>query len=248
MRIRLLLSLAVAAAAAAPLGLAGPAVASSDGVQGIGAYGAFGSPSFRSSPPLPSQYEAAYELAGSFSTVKLTTKFVVPDLKKCGTAKRAIAPAVATSQAAVGLFVGCVRGKAHYFPVFRIGGPKVTKYSSSAAHAGDQIVLTETGNSTQVSVSLIDKTHPGVSHTRTGPGTPSFGNLEIGDSAWGKGPWGVPDFGVITFSASKLNGHPFGSQSGLVRFNMVNSSATLQIKTTPFASDHESFKTDFKHS
>jgi hypothetical protein len=229
---RSFLSLTAAAAGTASLGLAGPALAASKGPF---------------SPPQPSTYQAGYVIQSSgFSPLKLTTTFVVPKLKDCSHKNKAIAPAIFAGEAGgVGLFVGCQNGKARYFPVFRIGS-NITKFVSSHAQPGDKIVLTITGNTTHFTASVVDKTRSGVSHKLTGLGQSFFPDPAVVDTQWRN--WPVPDFGVIKFSASKINGHPFGSELGVTRYNLVKSGSTVQIKTGPFGSDKESFKTTFEHS
>lgn len=141
--------------------------------------------------------------------------------------------------------MGCVKGKARYYPSFIVNGRHGT-YPSAAARPGDKIVLHENCNSKMCSLSLVDKTFPDVNTALTGIGAASFSGAGVGDMSFSGLP--IPNFGKVTFSNSTLNGHAFRLAPGLARFNMVNSSMTLQIKTSRFATDGESFKTIFEHS
>lgn len=195
---------------------------------------------------------AGYDSAGSGMTrVNLTTATVVPRIRKCSRQNNAVTPSVAAFNArsgvsAVGMFVGCQNGKARYFPIFDVDGA-VKQYRALAARPGDKLVLHVDWTSTSASVSLVDKTHPGVSKTLMGPGSSSFTGASVGESVAPKDP-PIPDFGSERFSKSILNGKALGVAPHLERFNMVNASSVLQIKTGPIASNNESFTTTFKHS
>jgi hypothetical protein len=57
----------------------------------------------------------------------------------------------------------------------------------------------------------------------------------------------VPNFGKLTFSHARLDGQPFGGAPGLVQYDRYRHS-TLQISTSPFKSDQETFTTVYHHA
>lgn len=267
---RIALSLVSAVALAAPLGLAGSAAAAPLGhVGGLTGDGLGHSASPISSPtPEPSPAWAGYYLDDGYSPATLTTTITVPRVKKCTSATRAIVAGVGAdafrssseSFDLAGVFVGCLGGKARYFPVIVIRNTE-KDYASVKISPGDTVVVSLTGGSSSSTASVVDKTHKSASEKRTGPGLEEFGSPAIFD--W---PWylaganeegnlaGVPDFGTLHFSASKYAGQPFNSSTysgqvvGYSRYKGFNKPVKLEIKTSPFASDNESFTTVFKHS
>jgi hypothetical protein len=246
LRIRLTSSLGVAALAA-PLGFAAPALASSVRFEtGAGKH-------LRGAHTKSSPFMAGYEsTAPSPTATSVTTTLVVPTVKNCGTTKKVIIPFVATDAgmtgAAVGLDIHCRNGKVIYFPIFNTGHSPNKAFAHARAHPGDTVVLSLRWNSTRLSLAVVDKTHPSVTRKLTAPGsTSSFSDAAIGDSIIGKDV-PVPDFGKVTFTKSKINGHALGLAPGLTRVDLVNMSDVLQIKTGPIRSDNRSFTTTFKHS
>lgn len=190
------------------------------------------------------------------SSVSATTTFKVPKLR-CGKRRnRAIAPAVG---ALVGpnvgvprlweaaMFVGCRGGKAHYWPELVVRG-RIKNYPAKAAHAGDTIVLrleSETGD-----VSAVDETHRfKVSRTvAIARGGHSVQSAWIGDEGWLNSHGyleGAPDFGTLTYSSSRLYGHPLGQSNFVERENRTS---VGQINTGPLFSGGKAFRTYFKHS
>jgi hypothetical protein len=95
---------------------------------------------------------------------------------------------------------------------------------------------------------VVDKTHPSVTRNLTGAGSSSFSDAGVGDSIIGEHAPPVPDFGKLNFFKSKINGRALGLASELTRDNLVSSSDVLEIKTSPLASNKESFTTTFEHS
>lgn len=147
-----------------------------------------------------------------------------------------------------GLFVGCKNGKAHLFPVLVVDG-KEKNYTAVRVHPGDMVKVQVARSASKVTVSLLDKKHK-IKLTRHGAGGTADVAPLLGDDYWkAKGrAVGVPDFGALAFSHSLLNGSPFGKSSSATRYDRVNKKGTVQIETTRFAKNHESFKTIFKHS
>jgi Peptidase A4 family len=242
LRIRLIFSLGAAALAAA-LGLAAPTFASSMHFQTGAGKGLRGT--HTENNPSTAGYETN---SLSASTISMTTTFVVPAVKHCGNARKAIIPFIGSGNGDVGLDLHCRHGKVINFPIFAADG-HIKADAAAHAHPGDTIVLRLTWNATRLSLYVIDTTHPSVTRTLTGAGSSSsFTDAAIGDSVIGSPPPPVPDFGKVTFTKSKINGRALGLTPGLIRDNLVNSSHVLQIKTGPIASNNESFTTTFKHS
>jgi hypothetical protein len=148
---------------------------------------------------------------------------------------------------AAGEFLGCARGKARYFPALAINGSSKL-YRRLAARAGDTVVLKLTINSTKTEVSVADKTTKSASKKLTAAGG-TGGVCWAGDApvSSNRGLLGVPNFGTLTFSHTVLNGQPLGTESPLRQYDRYRGK-TLQIKTSRFAGDEETFKTTFKHS
>ena len=255
MRKRSLLS-ASAIGAFGLLGFAGPASASSWPVfRGLfhPRAAVAGTPRASSAPAAPSPYAAGYLSNTAYPSLNLTTTFVVPKVK-CGHTNSVVAAGMTTISSGGGpvgeqgvlLLIGCKSsGSPFYIPAVSTGS---TAQRGHAAHPGDTVVLHETASASSVSVSFADKTHPTANMKLTGTGAPFFSPAieELKDSS-GSTSYPIPNFGKITFTKSKLNHQPFGL-SPVNRVDMVNSSAVVQIATSPFASDNESFKTTFKHS
>lgn len=245
MRIRSALPFAAAAALAAPVGLAGPALASSGGRSSV--------------VKTKSTTFAGYHALHAASSMTVSTKVVVPSLK-CTKASRAIAPGASfltvSSASAAELFVGCSKGKAQFYPSLVINGTR-HNYPSLHAHPGDAVALTVSENASGTTASVVDSTHKSVKKTVKGSGTMQpLTDPMIGDFPWFKSsssmkPEGVPDFGKLGFSASMINGATVGSYSSgtLFQVSRYNSTlTTLQIAAGKLAGDNASFKTVFKHS
>lgn len=147
-----------------------------------------------------------------------------------------------------GLFVGCQNGKASLFPVLVVDG-KEKNYRADRVAPGDTVKVQVSRSASRVVVSLVDKAHK-IKLRRHGAGFTADVAPLLGDDYWkAKGrAAGVPHFGTLNFSHSLLNGSPFGKSSAATRYDRVNKKGTLQIETTAFAKNHESFKTIFKHS
>lgn len=238
MRKRFLIPLAAVAALAAPLGLAALALAHS----GV--------------PTKKSTGFAGYDLNTKFSgpsvNQNVTATITVPKLKctKTNTAIGVNAGLFEDSRgnpSSGGLFVGCVKGKARYYPFLTINGHKTT-YPGTVAHVGDEVTVEADVNSTETVAEVFDHTHF-FDKSKTGaPYTSFVGFPWIGDRPWKTthGVEGVPNFGKITFSTATTNGAPFGDQPHLQRFNRYMGS-TLQISTGNFGASEMMFSTVFKH-
>jgi hypothetical protein len=242
----------LAAAVTASVGLGGPAAAASPRHIAFRLVDAGGSGSSRSVAAVPNQFFGGYASTTGAPSMNVTSTFVVPRIKRCGHTNRGIAAVVGGDHTiggttSAGLFVGCVNGKARYFPVLDLDG-NVKRYRSAAVRAGDRVVLSAKENSVQAAVSLVDMTRSSTTK-RLAAGTGSFKDFAVGDEGWTSSSmtWGVPDFGTLRFSKSKLNGHPLGSVA-LTRYDKTDTVGTVQIKTSPLASDKETFKTVFVHS
>lgn len=236
---RCLLPLAAAAAFAAPLGLAAPALAHSG------------------APTKKSTRFAGYDLNTKFSgpavNKDVTATIIVPKLK-CTKTNRAIGVNAGlfedsmSNPSSGGLFVGCVNGKARYYPFLTINGHKTT-YPGTVAHVGDEVTVEADVNPTETEAEVFDHTQ-GWDKSKTGATYSHFvGWPWIGDRPWKTthGTEGVPNFGKITFSTATIVGAPFGDRPHLTRFNRYKGS-TLQISTGNFASSEMTFSTVFKHS
>lgn len=201
-----------------------------------------------SAPATPSSFIAGYGSDTTFPSLNLTTTFVVPKVK-CGHKTRELGVGITTlspgGPQAVLLVTGCQGGTSIYVPVV---ATSATRKRGRAAHPGDKVVLHEKANSTSEALSFVDKTHPKATTKLTTTGDTSFSPAiaDYKNTSNGSG-YPIPNFGKITFTNTKLNGQPFGT-TPLTRFEMVNSSTVIQIATSPFASNNESFKTTFKHS
>jgi hypothetical protein len=173
----------------------------------------------------------------------------------CGKANQAIVPSVgvftspSNNFSAADMFVGCTGGKALYFPVLVMNSKPTRHKTGAKAHPGDKIVLKASVNATRTVLTTLDKTTK-IKRTLTGPGSTTLAYPSVGDdghSTKSTGLWGVPKFRTLKFSQTVLNGQPFASSPDLVQWDRYRGT-TLQIKTSLFGSDQETFKTVFKHS
>jgi hypothetical protein len=224
----------------------------------------------------PSPDYAGYVIGQDFTSGALTTTVVVPRIKHCTRATRAIVPGAGVLAGnsntntggldLAGVFVGCLQGKARYFPIPVLQGHE-KDYSTVKIQPGDKVVLSAGGNSTSSRVSIVDKTHKGANENRVGPSVNEVNSPAVFDWPWVQGvflllggqpppPVGVPNFGKVHFSASAFARKPLNSSnyaSVVYAFNrysysqQTGSPEFLQIATTPFASDDESFTTVFEH-
>jgi hypothetical protein len=247
MRVRPLVVLAALATAA--LVLATPALAST-AARALG--GLRGGPAFRGATT--STTFAGYEIGAIDGPSNMTTTIVLPKLN-CGTTDQAIYPSVgayfdlgSSDFSSAGMFVGCIGGKAQYWPVLQVNGVE-HDYPTLIAKKGDTVVLKYSMKSGATKVSVTDKTTKSASKKLTGTGVTETGFPWAGDVAWHTGLGaleGVPKFGTLTFSHTVFVGVPFETD-GPTQFNRYSGS-TLQISTGSFASDEETFKTTFHHS
>ena len=271
---RLILSSVSALVVAGSLGFVGAAGAAPLGHLSGLTWGSSALRAGRSSSPSTEKnpYYAGYYLESSASSGTVTSTITVPRVKSCTAATRAIVPGtgiVVTNSKTewidvAGVFVGCVKGHASYYPVL-LEHNKEKNYSSVKIQAGDKVVMTVSTSAASSALSVVDKTHKSASKKLTGAGVTGVDSPAIFDWPWFTGgllvgpepsPARVPNFGNVQFSASKFAGQPFDSStnaSNLVRYvryayNFVSGEVgKLQITANPFSSA-TSFKTIYKHS
>jgi hypothetical protein len=256
MRIRNAVSVAAPVAAALALASsasASPAIGGAARPQVLGSNAA-------SHSGIPNPFFAGWAVAGGDGRFTETATIVLPKLK-CGKAQQAIDPDVGTdinansSADSAGVFVGCVGGKARYFPAFTVEGT-FKNFPKLKAKAGDKVVLKEVINTARPGkLSVVDKTTKSASKTVTIPAVTDTDHPWVGDDAWSKNGgmtlWPVPHFGTITFSHTRFLGEQmrkFFPHHEMAAFDRYKSPSTLQIKTGKWASDLETFKTVFHHS
>ena len=149
------------------------------------------------------------------------------------------------------LYLACTStGVASYYPSLLVNGT-ARDVTSDVAHAGDRIELAVSQSDSQVTVSVIDLTHT-FNATSNGGGSGTSEGITVGDfpAVSGATTAGVPNFGTLTFTATLVNGYPFGSATpGLQTDNLyASSTSALDIQTTYSATNREAFTTVFKHS
>jgi hypothetical protein len=195
-------------------------------------------------------------IGSSQTGVTMTATIVLPKLK-CGAEPHAIDPNVGAFFAAnfekfsaAGMFVGCNEGKILYFPAFTLNGHN-KEFRDSKARAGDTVALKASLQTTGTTLSVVDKTTKRVHKTLTGKGVTHALDPWAGDTDWVSNSEGgvepVPNFGTITFSNTLLDGMPFGLAAGNTQYDRYKHS-TLQIQTSSFQADNQTFDTVFRHS
>lgn len=250
MSIRLL---APAAALTAALGLAAPALASTPN-----AHGGAAAPYARATiPTKKSTSFAGYSINAKEGMSDLTTTVEVPKLK-CTKTNRAIGASVGlfedsrTNFSSANLFIGCVKGKATYFPFLTVNGHE-QDFRNTVAHPGDMVTLEAVAHQApdETTVSVFDSTHS-FSKTKNGKGYSHYAGYPwAGEVTWSNqsNVLGVPDFGKIHFRTVTINGNPFATFSPQQRFDRYNKSkTTLQIQTGAYGPSKQAFGTTFKHS
>jgi hypothetical protein len=193
-------------------------------------------------------YQTAVPVGSATTSV---ASFTVPALS-CPTAERGIAPdtgiAVGSKGVSVALVViGCVNGKAVYFPGLVVNGTG-KDYPKSPFAVGDVIDLTVKVSTNRTRVQVEDVT-TGVTRKIIGAGARAR-------VAWiGVDPTvnnarkllHVPDFGKLTFKNCLVDGkalagwHPHAYQR-------VNSRGTVQISVGGFWPGGTAFTTHYRHS
>src|SRR5262249_44351889 len=158
--------------------------------------------------------------------------FTLPTLS-CTTANRAIAPdagvGASHNKVTIALVImGCLKGKAKYFPGVVTNGKGSISGTSFAA--GDVIDLTAKVSTNRTKVEVTDVT-TGVTVKRRGVGASSR-FAWIGDDPAFDGSTGallhVPDFGKLTFKDCLIDGTAL-SATHPQKFQRVNSNRTVQI-------------------
>lgn len=241
------------AAFVAALGLTAPALASSPGLPG----GAPAPHASATAPTIKSTTFAGYSINAKGGNSDITTTIGVPKLK-CTKTNRAIGASVGlyedskTNFSSANLFIGCVKGKATYFPFLTVNGHE-QNFRNTVAHAGDTVTLEAVGDQApeKTMVSVIDQTHS-FSKTRNGKGYSNYAGYPwAGDVTWSSHGHllGVPDFGTIHFRTVTINGNPFATFSPQQRFDRYNrTKTTLQIHTEAYGPSEQAFGTRFRHS
>ena len=185
--------------------------------------------------------------AGSATSSAAT--FTVPTLS-CKTANTGNFPnagvgATSTSSLA-GVFTGCVKGSAVYFPVLVVNGTE-TNYTKTPLSAGDVINLSASVTTSGTTVQVTDVTK-NVTKKLTGAGASATG-AGMGDGAWYVNGTllGVPKFGTLTFTSCRIDGKALasGSPSGYLR---ANSAGIVQIAPGALSPAGTAFTTYYDHA
>lgn len=195
---------------------------------------------------------AGWIVSGTQTGFTMDAGITAPKLK-CTRADRAIAPSVggfygtgSTDFSEAAVFVGCIRGKPHYWPAFVLNGT-VRRFPKLKIQPGDTVILSANLNSTQTTLSVDDKTK--FSKTLTGAGVTGTRSPWVGDSGWYTSSGaleGVPRFGKISFNGIFFDSTELGTHLGLKQFDRYKGS-TLQIVAGAIT-NQETFETVFKHS
>jgi hypothetical protein len=190
--------------------------------------------------------------AGSATSSAAT--FTVPTLS-CTTATVGIAPDAGvaannfTTASVAGVFVGCVKSKAVYFPFLVVKGTEAD-YTGTHFSAGDVINLSASVTTSGSTVQVTDTTK-GVSVTNSITGAGASANAAwIGDDAWFSSTGtrlGVPNFGKLKFTSCLIDGTALQSWNPQ-QFQRVNAKGIVQIATGPFSPAPAAFATYYKHS
>jgi hypothetical protein len=186
--------------------------------------------------------------AGSATVVQAS--FTLPTLS-CTTANRAISPDAAVgashNKVTVALVImGCLNGKAVYFP--GVVTNSKGSISNTSFAAGDVIDLTAKVSTNRTKVEVTDVT-TGVTEKRRGVGASSR-VAWIGDDPVFSNSGTllhVPDFGKLTFKDCLIDGTALGATHPQT-FQRVNSNRTVQISTGGFFPGGTAFSTHFMHS
>lgn len=149
------------------------------------------------------------------------------------------------------LYLACTpQGAPRYYPSLVVNGT-IKNMPGDAAQPGDTIQFAVSQSDSQVTDSVIDVTHKFVA-TGNGSGSGTGQGITAGDFpvVSGSTTSAVPNVGNLAFSSALINGYPFGSAGTGLQSDDLSSSSTgpLQIKTTYSASEREAFATVFRHS
>jgi hypothetical protein len=190
--------------------------------------------------------------AGSATSSAAT--FTVPALS-CTTADRGIAAdaGVAANKfktaSVAGVFLGCAKGKAVYFPWLLANGAE-SNYTTTHFSAGDVINLSASVTTSGITVQVTDVTKSvSVTNTITGAGA-SADAAWIGDDGWGSSTGallGVPGFGKLAFTNCLIDGTALGGWHPQA-YQRVNSHGTVQIATGGPWPGGTAFTTHYQHS
>jgi hypothetical protein len=152
------------------------------------------------------------------------------------------------SDSVAGVFTGCAKGKAVYFPWLLVNGTEAN-YTSTPLSAGDVINLSVSVTTSGITVQVTDTTK-GVSVTNTITGAGAGANAAwIGDDAWFSSTGtllGVPNFGKLKFFNCLIDGTALQSLNPQ-EYQRVNHVGVVQIATGPFSPAPAAFATYYKH-
>jgi hypothetical protein len=202
--------------------------------------------------PISNRDFAGYQTPPTVGSVTSSAAtFTVPTLS-CITATVGTTPEAGvannTTFSDAGVFTGCVKGKAVYFP-FLVANGAEANYTTVHFSAGDVINLSTGVTTAGVTVQVTDVTKSvSVTNTITGAGASA-------NAAWvGYGSWfingtrlGVPNFGKVKFTNCLIDGTALQTLNPQ-QFQRVNAKGIVQIATGSFSPAPAAFATYFKHS
>ncbi len=182
--------------------------------------------------------------AGSKPTAHAT--FKVPHVT-CGSADVFVAPGAeiqtASSVVQAGVAVGCEGGAPFFSGEYDIKGT-ITPFSVNVQPV-DKVVVSLTVTSAKSTGSFQDVTQ-GFKKSFSGAGVKGTKScVGVDGSSEAGGP--IPNFGKVTFSASKINDVTIAA-AGAAPENMVSSGGVLQVKTGALNGAGTGFTATFEHT
>ena len=196
-------------------------------------------------------YQTPVPAGSPTSPATSAATFTVPTLS-CITATVAIAAdagvANNTTASIAGVFVGCVKGKAVYFPSLVANGAEAD-YTGTRFSAGDVINLSASVTTSGFTAQVTDVTkNVSVTNSITGAGA-SANVAWVGDDSWfsSTGRLGVPNFGKLKFTNGLIDGTALQTWNPQ-QWQRVNAKGIVQIATGAFSPAPAAFATYFKHS
>jgi hypothetical protein len=210
---------------------------------------------YRTAAPTNNRDFAGYQTAVTAgSATSSAATFIVPTLS-CITADVGIAAdaGVAANNfntaSVAGVFIGCVNGKATYFPWLLVNGTEAN-YTSTHFSAGDVVNLSASVTTSGSTVQVTDVTkNVSVTNTITGAGA-SANAAWIGDDSWFSSTGtrlGVPNFGKLKYTSCLIDGTALQSWNPQ-QYQRLNAKGLVQIATGPFSPAPAAFATYYKHS
>ena len=186
------------------------------------------------------------------SATSSAASFTVPTLSCTATAvgttpDAGVAANNSKTASIAGVFTGCEKGKAVYFPWLVVNGIE-TNYTSTPLSAGDVINLSASVTTSGFTAQVTDVTkNVSVTNTITGAGA-SANAAWIGYDAWfiNGTLLGVPNFGKVKFTNCLIDGTALQS-SNPQQFQRVNAKGIVQIATGAFSPAPAAFATYYRH-